>query len=199
MRAVASIAAFAMLAASLLAPSLPASAQAQRPDLPYPASATTQSVVQDWVNRYLPTRFYVAGGWSPNVVMLVSVSGPLKAEAYPMVTTQVFSETLTPQAAMAAGWRAAVQTVTFACDQDQYRIVLSHYYRRGDRTDAFTRDTGDGVWRKPDAGSTMDTVERAACFWGKRRYVGLQKQSGGEPTQQSPRKRVPLGSGTSAP
>jgi hypothetical protein len=89
------------------------------------------------------------------------------------VTTQVFSEVLTPKAAKAAGWRAAVQTVTFACDKDQYRIILSHYYQRGDRTDVFTRDTGDGVWREPDAGSTMDTVERAACFWGLRRHRAL--------------------------
>lgn len=144
-----------------------AQAQVAAPDaIPFPADSTSEPVVQAWVNRYLPTQGYVVGAWSPNVVMLVSLDN-LRAEAYPQVTTQVLSQALTPDAANAAGWRAAVQVETFACDRNQYQVVSSLYFARADRKGGFDQVAGDGAWHTPDSGATMDTVERTACFYGQ--------------------------------
>jgi len=137
--------------------------------VPFPSSPTSEPVVQAWINRYLPTRGYAIGAWSPHVVMLVSVDG-IKADAYPTVSTDVLTETLTAKAANAAGWRAALQTLAFDCAADQYRTVSSLYFARGDRKGRFDQEAGSEVWLMPEAGATMDTVERAACFYGKRKH-----------------------------
>jgi hypothetical protein len=144
-----------------------AQAQVTAPDaIPFPADSTSEPVVQAWINRYLPAQGYVVGAWSPNVVMLVSLDN-LRADAYPQVTTQVLSQALTPDAANAAGWRAAVQVETFACDRNQYQVVSSLYFARADRKGGFDQVAGDGAWHTPDSGATMDTVERTACFYGQ--------------------------------
>jgi hypothetical protein len=140
--------------------------------IPFPANATSESVVQAWIHRYLPTQGYVVGAWSANVVMLVSLDN-LRAEAYPEVTTELLSQALTPEAANAAGWRAALQTETFACDRNQYKVVSSLYFARADRRGGFDQDSGDSVWRTPDSGATMDTVERTACFYGRRKHAAM--------------------------
>jgi|GEM_PF-2928853 hypothetical protein len=147
----------------------PALAQVTALDLPYPASSTSKPVVQAWIDRYLPKQGYVVGAWSANVVMLVSV-GALQADRYPQVTTEVLSEVLRPDAANAAGWRAALQTEAFACDRDQYQVQSSLYFARGDRKGGFDEKDGGGAWLTPEPDATMDTVERTACFWGKQRH-----------------------------
>jgi hypothetical protein len=92
----------------------------------------------------------------------------LQSDAYPQVTTEVLSEVVRPDAANTAGWRAALQTLIFDCAKDQYRSISNLYFARGDRQGGFDQDSGDGVWHSPDPGATMDTVERAACFYGLR-------------------------------
>jgi hypothetical protein len=148
-----------------------AAALAQAPDgVPYPPSATSQAQVQAWAQQYLPSAGYVVGAWSANVVMLVSVAG-LDASHYPLVTTKVLSEVLTPEATQGAGWRAAEQVESFACDRDRYQVLSSLYFQRGDRRDAPDLEAGDERWSAPDPGATMDTVERAACFYGQRQHA----------------------------
>jgi hypothetical protein len=150
-----------------------ARAQVAAPDaIPYPSDATSQPVVQAWIDRYLPTQGYVIGGWSPRVVMLVSVE-KLQADNYPQVVTEVFSQALTAEAANAAGWRAAVQTEVFDCERDRYQVASSLYYARADRQGGYDDVAGDGAWIAPEAGATMDTVERAACFYGRQAYTAL--------------------------
>jgi hypothetical protein len=172
----------------------PADAQDYGVDaVPYPSSSTSEPIVQDWINRYLPTKGYVVGAWSPNVVMLVSVDA-LKTDAYPQVTTEVLSEVLRPEAANAAGWRAALQTLVFDCAKDQYRSLSDIYFARGDRQGGFNQDSGDGVWHTPDPDATMDTVERAACFYGLRNRraneaLGAAPAPGLAPTGQPPAHR----------
>lgn len=149
---------------------LPAAAQDYGVDtVPFPANPTSERIVQAWINRYLPTRGYTVGAWSANAVMLVSVDS-LKVDAWPQVSTEVLTETLTAKAANAAGWRAALQTMAFDCAQDRYRTLSSLYFARGDRKGRFDQDSGEDVWQTPDAGATMDTVERAACFYGKSKH-----------------------------
>lgn len=198
-----------LAAICLLTPSLSAAGPSGAADaVPFPPNATSQSAMQAWMNRYLPTRGYVVGAWSPNAVMLVSVAGPLKADAYPQVSTRVLTQALTPAAARAAGWRAAVQTFAFACDANRYRPLVSLYYARADRTGGFSRVAGDGVWLAPEAGAMMDTVERAACFWGKRRHAGLLREAARakaaavKPTPRAKptsKKHVPLRQGAPTP
>ena len=137
--------------------------------VPFPANPTSERAVQAWINRYLPTRGYAIGAWSAHVVMLVSVDG-LKVDAYPLVTTEVLTETLSSEAAKAAGWRAALQTVAFDCAGGRYRTLSSLYFARGDRKGGFDQDGGSDVWFTPDEDATMDTVERTACFQGRLKH-----------------------------
>ena len=143
-------------------------------DFPYPSSSTTEKVVQAWIDRYLPRDGYVVGAWSANVVMLVNVGPALNADHYPQVTTEVLSEVLRPDAAGAAGWRSAVQVETFDCVRNQYEVISSRYYQRGDRKGPSDHDDGEKVWHTPDSGATMDTVQRAACFNGEQKHKEAQ-------------------------
>ena len=143
-------------------------------DFPYPSSSTTEKVVQTWIDRYLPRDGYVVGAWSANVVMLVNVGAALNADHYPQVTTEVLSEVLRPDAAGAAGWRSAVQVETFDCVRNQYEVISSRYYQRGDRKGPSDHDDGEKVWHTPDSGATMDTVQRAACFNGEQKHKEAQ-------------------------
>ncbi|HUO22270.1 MAG TPA: hypothetical protein VMU59_07115 [Caulobacteraceae bacterium] len=166
-----------------------AQGQAQAPPtpdaVPYPPSSTAQDDVQAWIGRYLPVQGYVVGAWSANVVMLVSIGG-LDAHRYPLVTTKVLSEVLNAQAAAGAGWRAAEQIETFDCDHNVYQVVASLYHQRGDRQDPPEREPGDGAWRAPDPGATMDTVERAACFYGERQKPAALEAGSGAAAAAAP-------------
>jgi hypothetical protein len=163
-------------------------AETAAPDaIPYPANATSQADVQAWIDRYLPTQGYVVGAWSANVVMLVAI-GALDDSHFPLVTTKVLSEVLTPDAAKAAGWRAAEQVETFACDRDVYQVLSSLYYARGDRKDRPDIEAGQDGWTAPEPGATMDTVERAACFYGQRQHAvrALAQPPGSAPAHAAP-------------
>jgi hypothetical protein len=154
----------ALLALALLA-ARPCAAAEPKPDtVPFPRDSTSQTVVQAWIDRYLPAKGYVVGAWSANVVMLVSTAA-LQADAWPEVSTEVWTEVLTPQAAKAAGWRAALELDVFACDRNQYRTDSTLLFARADRTGGFDLAPGEGAWQTPEDGATMDTVERAACFY----------------------------------
>jgi hypothetical protein len=167
-------------------------AQIMAPDaIPYPADATSEPVVQAWIDRYLPTQGYVVGAWSPHVVMLVAVNDKLKVDNYPQVVTQVFSQVLTPDAANAAGWRAAVQTEVFDCERGRYQAASSLYYARADLKGGYDRQDGDGAWITPDPGATMDTVERAACFYGRKAYAAQHPPAAEAPAARPPEPRRP--------
>jgi hypothetical protein len=143
----------------------PCVAAAPDPDtIPFPRDSTSQTVVQAWIDRYLPAKGYVVGAWSANVVMLVSTA-TLQADAWPEVSTEVWTEVLTPQAAKGAGWRAALELDVFACDRNQYRTESTLLFARADRQGGFELAPGEGAWQTPEDGATMDTVVRAACFY----------------------------------
>jgi hypothetical protein len=132
--------------------------------IPFPSDSSSQAVVQAWIDRYLPAKGYVIGAWSPNVVMLVSTE-KIQVDHYPVVSTEVWTEVLRPEAAKAVGWRASLEQDDFACDRDQYRTVSSLLFARADRKGGFDVGPADLAWQKPDDGATMDTVERAACYY----------------------------------
>jgi hypothetical protein len=141
-------------------------------DIPFPANATSQAAVQRWIDRNLPAKGYVVGAWSRNVVMLVSTTD-LNIDNYPEVSAQVWTEVTNPRAAQAAGWRADIALQVFACDLNQYRTASSLLFARADRRGAFETHQGDGVWQVPGPGTTMETVERAACFYGRKRRAAM--------------------------
>lgn len=160
------VCAWAVVAALSATPCLAAGPDA----VPYPADPTSQSQVQAWMARYLPARGYVVGAWSPNVVMLVSTR-QMQSDTYPVVAAQVMSQVLNPDAAKAAGWRAAVAQQEFACDRNQYRTLSTLYFQRADQLGDFDPDVGDETWISPEPGTTMETVARAACFFGARKQT----------------------------
>ncbi len=172
----------ALIAAACWLFALPAAAQDYGVDtVPFPAKSTSEPIVQAWINRYLPTRGYAIGAWSANVVMLVSVDS-LKTDAWPQVSTEVLTETLTTKAANAAGWRAALQTMAFDCARDQYRTLSSLYFARGDRKGRFDQELGRGRLAYP--GGRRDHGHggaRGMLLWEEQARRRLRRAPGARP------------------